>query len=455
MDRGDGEKWTLKAMKTADLISKINLRIQSLRSFFDENKSRLITWIQKGSLSILDQGLFAGANFILNILLARWLEPAQYGAFALAYSLFLLLGVFHTAILTEPMMVFGAGRYAERFQKYLGILLYSHFTLMVPVGLILSAAAFFIGRVYSPDVQKALFGLALGGPMILLLWLVRRAFYVRLQPGWAALGGGFYLGLLLGATYLLWTAHRLSPATAFLGMGLSALLVSLLLIRRLHPKWMMVGNPTPRMVARVHWSYGRWALGTAGLMWFPGNIYFVVLPAWLGLEGTGALRALMNLVMPMLHTISALSLLLLPLLAHHLREGIRRMMHTMKLFFVLFLAGSALYLLGLVIFKFEILKWLYANKYREFSYLAPLVGLLPLGASLTAVLGAALRAMECPNSIFWCYIASSAVALGGGIFLAATLRVQGALWGLLLSSLTTGAMMFVFYRNLHKQRRET
>ena len=64
----------------------------------------LLSWVTKGGLAILDQALFAGANFLVNIFLARWLTPTEYGAFALAYSIFLLLGAFHTAILTEPMM---------------------------------------------------------------------------------------------------------------------------------------------------------------------------------------------------------------------------------------------------------------------------------------------------------------------------------------------------------------
>jgi len=90
------------------------------------------SWTTKGSLAIADQGLFAGSNFLLNVLLARWLAPADYGAFALAYSVFWLFGVFHTAILTEPMLVFGPGKYRERFPEYLGILLRGHFALMLP-----------------------------------------------------------------------------------------------------------------------------------------------------------------------------------------------------------------------------------------------------------------------------------------------------------------------------------
>src|ERR1035438_3487461 len=104
-------------------------------------------WVGKGSLAVLDQGLFAISNFLINVLLARWLAPADYGAFALAYSVFLLLLVFHNAMFSGPMLVFGPGKYRERFPEYLGILLRGHFALMLPGAALLAAAAFLqIGR---------------------------------------------------------------------------------------------------------------------------------------------------------------------------------------------------------------------------------------------------------------------------------------------------------------------
>lgn len=73
-----------------------------------------------------DQALFAGANFLVSILLARWLKPAAYGAFSLAYAIFLLLGTVHTGLWTEPMLVYGSGRYRENFPAYQQILLRHH-----------------------------------------------------------------------------------------------------------------------------------------------------------------------------------------------------------------------------------------------------------------------------------------------------------------------------------------
>jgi hypothetical protein len=100
-----------------------------------------VAWAHKGGFAILDQALFAGTNFLVNVLLARWLEPAQYGAFAVAYAVFLLLTTFHTAVLTEPMLVFGAGKYADRFPQYMGLLISGHCWVASLIALLLAVAA--------------------------------------------------------------------------------------------------------------------------------------------------------------------------------------------------------------------------------------------------------------------------------------------------------------------------
>ncbi len=416
----------------------------------------VISWTKKSSLAVLDQGLFAGAHFILNILLARWLEPAQYGAFALAYSVFLLLAAYHSAILTEPMMVFGAGKYRERFQKYLGILLYGHLGLMVPIGLVLLAASILLNRCYSSDVGGGLLGLSIAGPLILLLWFTRRAFYVLARPGWAAAGGSLYLAVLLGTIYSLQISGRLSHTKAFIMMGLSALIVSVFFIRLLRPHWAPAsGNPIPAVVASDHWRYGRWAMATAGIMWLPGNIYYLILPALVGLEGVGALKALMNLAMPAMHTMGSISLLLVPILSGRFTtDGITALAGPMKTFLYAFLALAGAYLLVLATFNTQILTLLYQDRYTGYASLVPLVGLVPLAAGVTAVFGGALRAMGRPDRVFWCYLTSSTVAIGAGIPLAATLGLKGALLALPLSSFTTATMMYVSYNGLSTHPRE-
>ena len=59
------------------------LEVPSRREQIRASVKGWMPWVGKGSLAVLDQGLFAGSNFMLNVLLARWLAPADFGAFAL------------------------------------------------------------------------------------------------------------------------------------------------------------------------------------------------------------------------------------------------------------------------------------------------------------------------------------------------------------------------------------
>src|SRR3979409_2655145 len=105
-------------------------------------------WIRRGSWAIADQGLFAMANVLLNVMLARWLAPAEYGAFAVAYSAFLFIGALHAALLIEPMLVFGPGRYASRLAGYLNVLIRGNYVLTIPGSLLLislGTGAWFFG----------------------------------------------------------------------------------------------------------------------------------------------------------------------------------------------------------------------------------------------------------------------------------------------------------------------
>lgn len=410
---------------------------------------RLIPLAIKGGLAIADQALFAGTNFLVNILLGRWLTPAQYGAFAVVYSFFFLFSTFHGAVLTEPMMVFGPGKYASHFRKYVGILLCGHLSLMMPGSLILLGAASVAGRFYPGGTERAFLGLVLAAPLILLLWLVRQTFYIRLQPGWSTVGGVLYLVFALAVVFALRAQNRLSAMTAFLGMGAGALAASTFLLIRLRPSWARgPGNLTASLVANEHWRYGRWSIAAVAVQWFPGNIYYALLPAWMGLAGSGALRAFTNLVMPALHSIAPLSSLFLPLLVQARQQGGSQLMtKRMKPFLALLIAGSAVYLGLLLYFRSAVLNLCYAGKYLEYGWLPVfLIGLLPITGSLSAVLGSSLRALERPDKVFWCYVGSSVVTLVAGIPLTARLGIVGALSGVVLSSLSTGMLALLFYK---------
>jgi O-antigen/teichoic acid export membrane protein len=408
-----------------------------------------VVWATKGVLAIGDQTFFAGTHFLLNVVLARWLTLVEYGAFALAYSVFVLLALVHSAAFVEPMLVFGAGKYSERLDEYLGILIRGHFLLMVPVSLFMAAGASVVIRWSSlAAAGHAFLTLAFAIPFILLLWMLRRAFYVELRPGWALLGAVLYFGLLASLIFLFRATNQLSTVTAIAIMSVAALIVSCLMLLRLRPDLISAGKGLESLdVAKSHWSYGRWSVAAAAIGWIPLNIYYLVLPAWFGLAGTAALRALMNLINPMLHILIALGSLLLPILVRNRRKGGKTSMnYTVLVSLTIFLAGAGLFSFFLWAFRSELFQLLYGGKYHFSSGSLFLLLASLAGTCITTVLGAGLMALERPDRIFWAVVGSSVLTILVGVPLAALRGVPGAAEGLLLSGAGSASLMYFFYR---------
>jgi O-antigen/teichoic acid export membrane protein len=403
---------------------------------------RLRSWAVRGSSSVLQQGLFAGAHFVTNILLARWLAPASYGAFALAYSVFLLLLLLYSALFFEPMIVFGAGRYSATFPAYIRVLLRAHFVLLLPATVLSVLIAPLLGRFYTHDFQVAFLWLAVTSSFLLLIWLCRGSFYAQLNTHAGTLAGASYFALLVFPVWILRSLSALSPATAFISMGCGSLLVSAVCLYRFRKRNADVARSIELKSTQVlsdHWAYGRWAALTAIGIWIPANIYYALLPARFGLESAAMLRALMNLIYPLLHTMSALMLLLIPLLVRQReRGGLHRMKRTVVQLVAILVPSAILYLLLIAAFHAQILRVLYAGRYSNASVWAIIaIGILPITNGVGGLIGAALRALERPRLIFFGYIAQTIVALFCGIPICLRYGVSGAAFSLVLGDVAT------------------
>lgn len=408
----------------------------------------LVNWGTKGALAVVDQALFAGAQFGLNVLLARWLDPDGYGAFAVAYAVFLLIAAVHTAVLIEPMIVFGSGKYFSDQRLYLGVVLRGHWLLTIPAGLALLTAGGLIARFYSHAVGQPLCALAVALPFVLLSWVTRRAFYMELQPGRAAVGGLVFFCALLASVYWIHEAHALTPATAVLAMGGAALLCAAIQLFWLRPARLRSASTLAlRSAASEHWTYGRWALAAVLPSWTLLNFYYLALPVRFGLKQAGELKAIMNLAMPATHTVIAFGVLLIPLLVRHLElGGCRLVQRTVRRVTAIFVTGGSAYLILLWFFRFQILRLFYGGRYLQDAGLPVFVlGLAPIATALSVSFGVALRSFERPDRVFWANAVASLVTLSFGLLLAAFWGVLGAAVGYLVSYATLAAALWLFY----------
>jgi O-antigen/teichoic acid export membrane protein len=401
-----------------------------------------------GSLAVLGQGLFAGSNFMLNILLARWLTPEQYGAFALAYTGFLLFLTLYSACIYEPFIVFGSGRYAGRFREYFDLLARGNVLVLAIFSCLMLTSSFAFGRFFANGVEHDFVALSLAAPFLLATWLGRAGFYALMKPGAAAWGGAFYFFALLATAVALRQCGRLSGSTGFFAMGLAGLVSDVFLFHRLGFRWRGVsGNLRLKHVWSDHWSYGRWAVASALVSWFPQNFYYALLPAKTGLEGVAALRALTNLINPVLQTLAALAAVLIPVLVrYHQQGGIAKVRKTMRMLTFLLIPGSTAYLLVLWLGRSLFFQFLYAGKYEDYkTWPLLLTALVPIAVAISIIAGSALRAMEKPELIFWSYAASTVSAIAFGLPLTLHSGVLGATGALLISSAVAAVATVWFF----------
>lgn len=417
---------------------------------FTLTPARLFLWAKKGGFALLDQGLFSGANFLVNILLARWLPPEEYGAFAVALSVFYLLAGFHTAVLTEPMMVFGAGKYREQFRRYLGIVLYGHSGLSLLIFGGLAGAALVFRSLGSVPMSEALAGLAIASPFLLLLWLTRRACYVQAQPARAAVGSGLNLFLVLAGLYWLWRVGLLSAMFSLALLGAAALLAAATILAALRPRLGLEDSGVDVARSGVltdHWAYGSWNTLAFAAYWSSGQILMLLIPVFLGLTASAAVAAVWNLYRPVSLFMASLGLVLLPTFSRWADRGMEPgvLRDRVTRLAVVFGGATALYGLVLTAAARPLLHFLYAGRYDDHWLLVGLFGLSTAASSMTGIFVLALKSRGRTPSVarIW---ALSAVLVGSfSIPLMLAVGVEGAI---VAAALAYSAACWIAYSHL-------
>jgi len=288
---------------------------------------------------------------------------------------------------------------------------------------------------------------------VLLFWLARRAFYLQRSPAPAVWGAALYCALTLGGLYVAYRLHWLSPLTAFLLMGLGAIGASTFLLSylRLH---LPPGEPAPSVgeTWKRHWSYGRWAWGSAAMMWVPANVFYPLVSSFSGMAQAGELKALMNFATPMLQLYAALSMLLIPYAARvHAKESYAGVRAAARRITFLCISSAVLYWAILLLLHGPIFRVLYSGRYTEVEYLMPVVALASVSGSAFFGPATMLRAMESPASVFAAVSVASVVSLIVGIPATKMLGVQGAVWGMAIAETIAFVVVTVLLRRKLRQ----
>ncbi len=404
-----------------------------------------LRWISKGFWAVSDQAMFAASNFVLNVLLARAMSPNDYGSFTVAFTIFLLFGSFHISLFIEPMLVLGASRYRDDLPRYLVTLSCAQALLALPACGLFGLIALCCWRWGSPTLTWAVVGFGLAHPLLLFLWLMRRASYIRSQPDRAALAGLGYLLLMMLGLGILSSAGWLTIGTTLILLAASSAAAALWLAARMG--MFQTGLPDKTLLGEVvaeHWRYGRWLVAMGLAYVIPQNIVYLALPVWHGVAEAGTMRATMNLVMPVFQANAAICMLLMPTLVRE--RNTPAFAGYVRRFLVLMTAGPVCYWLLLGVFCTPLVRLLYGEHHLAQAYLLWGIGFLPVLQIVMDVLGRSLIARERPDLAFHGAVASAACALTVGMALIAFGGVYGAIASQVLNNACALAVLVYHVR---------
>jgi len=380
----------------------------------------------------------AGANFAVNIALARWLLPDAYGGFAVIFSLFLFIAGFHNALILEPMNVLGVSRSNRSLSQYFGSLLWIHTGLTLAVSFGLAVAAASLDSFHSSLIEP-LWGLALTLPGLLLFWFFRQACYLNTMPGLAFCGGLAYVTFVTLGLTILQVTDSVSAFSAFIILGSSSVAASLVIWRLLS----RVGNgPSLRTADPVyailtdHWNYGRWVLGSAFVYGLSNFFYLPLVSAFAGLAEAGALKAMQNLVAPVQQLLTAFNLLWLPWTARQTQATDKSALRRNLLAILALMSTIAIgYSLLLVLSAAPLTDLLYGHDtYRQYLWVIPYLAFAMVIGALSNGLILILKALRRPDQVLFSQIGSALLTLSAGVFLVWKFGVLGVAIGSIISA---------------------
>ncbi len=389
---------------------------------------------QNKLVTLSDQGLVSGINFLVGILLARWIGLENYGFYALIWMVVLFVSSVHqSAFISSLFALLPKKENPTQFIKQLMGLQVIFSGLACIAILVLGITL--KGTIESiPSISETTIYLTSAIASVFVLNdFLRRIGFAKQQSNAVLImdliGFGLQPVLLfaLNANDMLDVQGTL--AALLVGLSTSSLLGIIRL--KCYPTFKNITAITLEV-----WNYSRFLIGTSLLQWLSGNFYLLTAAGVLGPVALGAIRIAQN-VMGVMHVLLLTLENLVPLKAAETLHQ-KGSAATVKYVFHIFLQ-AAIPFIGLLVpiafFRVELLELIYGNSYVDYAF----VLLAFCGIYILIFIGTQLRFLirtfERNSLIFWSYVATSILGLTTANFFVTHYQIHGVLAGIALTQI--------------------
>lgn len=404
--------------------------------------SKLGSWLtgingtvaRRGILALVDQSLIAGINFVTALMLARLAPLNEYGAYALIFSVLSFLMGLQGALLTGPMMIYGAVRDGAELSRYLRAVMLLEVGTAIVLSLMVGMAWYVMKLAGGTPVLVLTIG-AMGLSLVFILGtdFLRKACYARHAPAQAVAIDTVFCIMQLALIAALWKIDRegvdgrwLTSANVFLAMGLAGFCASFLGLW-LMPISVSMRDTQVKKVLRECWQFGRWGLISIFVSLGYIQVLYVLVAALGGVDDVARLDGPRLIVAPCMLILMAWSNLVAPAAARRFsREGPKSLVSFVMRATMPLLAMISLILILILAFPRDILSVVLGTKYaaeRETLFVwAGIVLMMALSTSIPTINVAALQ----PQFGTYARIAGAIVGLLAGAILIHPMGVLGS-----------------------------
>jgi O-antigen/teichoic acid export membrane protein len=402
------------------------------------------TALRRSVLAVSDQGVVSLGNFITGILLARHLPQSEFGTYALILGILLSANSLHSALIGQPLTVYGAQADAKRLRQ----LASGSLVMTIGVSALLNLGVVFaLSVLRRPDLAVVVFGTS-------LLWqfqeVLRRSLLSQYRQGEAIWGDAIsYLGQAV-LVWLLIQQKWLSLDIVFIAMMLSSALAAFLQALQLKLRFASL-----KMIveyARSFWEIGRWILLTNILAVILVQLFPWTLKLFHGPEATASFQVIVNVLGVSNPILFSLGTLIIPSITQADAQGNRADWSKIAQGYALPLGCILLlYYVVLIIWPQEILALFYGadSPYLAAGLETPLryLVLAHIMIFFAVVLQSVLYGLKKTRAVFLVHLFSTSLGLVIGIPLASAGDVLGACKAIALIQFVSVTLSFWFLRN--------
>jgi O-antigen/teichoic acid export membrane protein len=268
-------------------------------------------------LSLCNQLVSSGGNFLIGIYLARTLPLEGFGLYGLGYGVCMLYVSIGNALLLTQMVVNMPDRVGEEKRRYAAKI----FCAVVLLGLLvlaLTCVGFFSSLLIHPEYRQfmpAVSAVALASVLFLCNEFFISYAYLKRQETLALTVNALTIGTLFtGLALEKLTGFPLSAEHVLILYALGAAVGSCVaFFKSPLPLREGIGNLSPELAEA--WHHGRWALGGAIVTWIQAQAYTYVLAFFLGPAGVGQANAARIFISPFSFFLPAINKVAIPRLA--------------------------------------------------------------------------------------------------------------------------------------------